>query len=60
LTLVNQEFDLGVEIERDQIFQSDRSLNSTQFRRETGFKPLSWETMVNQMASDAIVYDGLI
>ena len=60
LSLVNQEFELDVEIEMDQIFQCDRSLNSTRFRTATGFKPPSWEAMVNQMASDATAYDRLI
>lgn len=60
LSLVNQEFELGVEIEMDQIFHSDRSLNSTRFRIETGFKPPTWGVMINQMACDATSYDRLI
>ena len=60
LGLVNQEFELGVEIERDQIFNSDRSLNSARFRTATGFKPPAWESMINQLASDVTAYDRLV
>jgi dTDP-4-dehydrorhamnose reductase len=60
LSLVNQEFELGAEIERDQIFNSDRSLNSARFRIATGFKPPAWESMINQLASDVTAYDRLV
>jgi dTDP-4-dehydrorhamnose reductase len=45
-----------VTIERDEEFKIDRSLDSTRFRSETGFKPESWEQMIGVMADDATIY----
>jgi dTDP-4-dehydrorhamnose reductase len=58
LTLVNQAFDAGITIERDEEFTIDRSLNSTLFRAATGFTPPGWEAMIEQMASDPTPYDA--
>jgi hypothetical protein len=32
-------------------------LDSSRFRRETGFEPPSWATMINRMAADETPYD---
>ncbi len=57
LNLVNQEFDLGVTIMRDETFVCDRSLDSTRFREATGYRPPSWRAMISEMASDPTPYD---
>lgn len=56
LTLINDAFRAKIRIERDDEFRIDRSLDSERFRRETGFKPLSWERMIADMASDPTSY----
>jgi len=57
LQLINKAFRANVQIERDEEFKIDRSLNSEKFRKETGFKPKSWEEMVEIMANDTTPYD---
>jgi dTDP-4-dehydrorhamnose reductase len=56
LQLVNEAYSANVTIERDEEFKIDRSLDSTRFRSETGFKPESWEQMIGVMADDATIY----
>lgn len=51
LKLVNQEFNAGIEIEPFDDFYCDRSLNSSRFRAETGFKPESWTEMIKAMVN---------
>lgn len=58
LELVNDAFNANITIERDEEFRIDRSLDSGLFRRETGFRPLSWERMIAEMAADPMPYDS--
>ena len=39
-----------IEIERDETFVCDRSLNGTRFNQATGYEPPSWETMLSELA----------
>ena len=57
LHLVNEYYNAGITIERDENFAVDRSLNSTKFRSETGFVPPKWDEMVRRMADDPTPYD---
>ncbi len=57
LNLINMSFSLGIDIEPDDEFVIDRSLRSDKFRDETGFEPLSWPLMIEEMATDAAMYD---
>jgi dTDP-4-dehydrorhamnose reductase len=57
LTLVNEVFDAGIAIERDEEFRIDRSLDSTRYRTATGFTPPDWEAMIERMASDPTPYE---
>ena len=50
LNMMNQTFNLGITIERDENFVCDRSLNSQKFRDFTGFTPPTWEDMTAQLA----------
>jgi dTDP-4-dehydrorhamnose reductase len=56
LTLINQAMRLNIEVKEYPDFHCDRSLDSTRYRRETGFTPLSWERMVEELARDAAQY----
>jgi dTDP-4-dehydrorhamnose reductase len=57
LLLIRRAYNLNIEIEPDDDFQIDRSLDSSRFRRETGFAPPSWEEMIDRMAADPTPYD---
>ena len=57
LHLLKPAFDLDIEIERFEDFQIDRSLDSTRFRQVTGFRPATWERMIEQMAGEDTPYD---
>ena len=56
LMLINEAYDAGITIDRDDDFRIDRSLDSTRFRNETGFEPRDWRSMVDAMAADAKIY----
>jgi dTDP-4-dehydrorhamnose reductase len=59
LSMVKQVFHLDIEIEPDETFLCDRSLDDSRFRARTGFKPPSWEQMIEQMARDTTSYDEI-
>jgi dTDP-4-dehydrorhamnose reductase len=52
LCLVRDRMRPGVQITPDDAFQCDRSLDSTLFRTRFGYKPPSWEAMVDELARD--------
>lgn len=49
LKLVADVYGKSIEIEPDEIFTIDRSLNSERFRKATGFKPDNWPALVTRM-----------
>jgi dTDP-4-dehydrorhamnose reductase len=57
LCLIKKEFNLNIEIEPESEFQIDRSLDSTKFRKMTGFAPLDWDEMIKRMANDPTPYN---
>lgn len=57
LCLVKEKFDLDIEVVPFEDFYMDRSLDSTRFRKLTGFQPLSWEKMIQKMADDRTTYE---
>jgi len=56
LTLINNTFGLNVTIKAVDEPREDRSLDSTRFRKATGFTPLPWQPMIKEMAADAELY----
>ena len=56
LTLIKNAFGLNIEIEEYPDYHHNRSLDSTLFRKETGFIPLPWKKMVEELAGDAALY----
>ncbi|MCJ7605052.1 MAG: hypothetical protein MUO19_03340, partial [Dehalococcoidales bacterium] len=56
LSLINAAMKLNININEYPDEVCDRSLDSTKFRRETGFTPLAWETMIEEMAEDTADY----
>jgi dTDP-4-dehydrorhamnose reductase len=59
LSLVKQAFQMDIEIEPDESFVCDRSLDDSRFRARTGFTPPSWEQMIDRMARDTTPYDEI-
>lgn len=57
LTLIKEAFQAEIEIEPFEDFKIDRSLDSTKFRKETGFRPAEWREMIKRMADDPTPYD---
>ena len=57
LVLLNEALDQRTDIQRDDEFVCDRSLDSTRFREVTGFQPASWPEMVQELADDCTPYD---
>lgn len=59
LTLVKQTYGLAVQIEPDESFVCDRSLDGTRFRETTGIQFPSWPEMIVEMFSDPTPYDRI-
>jgi dTDP-4-dehydrorhamnose reductase len=57
LRLVNEIYRLGIQVEPDDEFCYDRSLDSSRFRGEVGFRPLDWREMIQDMHGDPAQYD---
>ena len=56
LKLVNEIYRAGIEIEPDDAFLCDRSLNSARFRAAVNFQPPSWPEMITEMRNDPLPY----
>lgn len=56
LKLINEKYQTEIEIEPDEEFKIDRSLDSTKFRTETGFISPDWEQMIEMMVNDPTHY----
>lgn len=54
LTLIKKTLGLSVEIDANEEFRCDRSLDSTRFRREFNYTPPTWESMINELAKEDI------
>ena len=59
LTLVKQTYELKTEIEPDDTFACDRSLNGTRFRETTGIEPPSWSKMIEELRADPTPYEEI-
>ena len=57
LCLLRDFYKVPIEIEPYADFKIDRSLDSSKFRRTTGFAPPRWEKMIEEMAQDTTPYD---
>jgi dTDP-4-dehydrorhamnose reductase len=58
LKLVNQFYRAEITLDEDTDFHCNRSLDSSQFRRQTGFVSPTWESMIAEMAADTTPYDS--
>lgn len=57
LSMVRDAYKIDIQIERDENFKIDRSLNSDKFRDATNYNPPDWNEMVQAMVNDKTVYD---
>lgn len=56
LVLINKAMKLNIKINKSPEPRLDRSLDSSRFRAKTGFRPLPWGKMAEEMAEDARQY----
>lgn len=59
LTLIKHKGSLQVEIEPDETFICDRSLDGTRFRAEANFVPPEWSDMVERIFDDRTPYERI-
>jgi dTDP-4-dehydrorhamnose reductase len=59
LTLVKQTYGLVIDIERDESFVCDRSLNGERFRAATGIQIPGWTEMIERLRADDTPYERL-
>lgn len=59
LRLIKDVYGLEVEIERDDVFACDRTLNALRFRQATKLRPLAWQAMVEEMHRDETPYEDV-
>ena len=59
LSLIKETYGLRVEIEPDEAFVCDRSLDGSRFQRETGFVAPTWPEMIRRMRDDATPYEEI-
>ena len=57
LRIMNDAFKTNIAIDTDDNVTIDRSLDSSRFRNETGFKPKEWQEMINKMVEDPSPYE---
>ena len=58
LNLIKTSYNIDLDITRFKDFRIDRSLDSTKFRRTTGFTPKPWSEMIAEMADDTTPYES--
>lgn len=58
LRMINDVYETRVSIERDDDFACDRRLDSSRFRKYTGFVPAPWRTMIEAMHQEFGLYNG--
>lgn len=56
LKLIAQKYGKATEIERDESFVQDRSIDSSVFRAKTGYAPPSWPELVSMMHQDYVMH----
>src|SRR5438552_11343304 len=59
LKLLKQTYGLAIEIEPDESFVCDRSLDGSRFRDATGTRAPLWPEMIERMCADATPYDKI-
>lgn len=59
LSLIKETYGLRIEIEPDESFVCDRSLDGSRFREETGIVAPTWAEMIRLMRDDATPYEEI-
>ncbi len=54
VSLINERYDLNIDIVEESQFKCDRRLNSDRFRAATGYNPPEWREMIREMSEDII------
>jgi dTDP-4-dehydrorhamnose reductase len=59
LSLIKRTYQLDIEIEPDEVFFCDRSLDAGRIRNETSIRVPSWPEMIERMRADSTPYDKI-
>ncbi len=59
LDMLREAYGIEIGIVPDESVVIDRSLDSSRFRRETGWKPSGWQEMIDRMVGDPTPYDEI-
>jgi dTDP-4-dehydrorhamnose reductase len=59
LLFVKESFGYPIDILPDEELIVDRSLDSTRFRQATGYRPPTWEAMIDELKKNSRIYDKL-
>ncbi len=59
LCLINKKMDLNIQIEPDDQFVCDRSLDGQLFDERTGYAAPSWDKMIEELAKDSSFYKDI-
>ena len=59
LMLIKESFGLTIDILPEEETIVDRSLDSTRFRRATGYKPPTWRKMIDKLKENSRIYEKL-
>jgi dTDP-4-dehydrorhamnose reductase len=59
LSLIKETYKLQIEIDRDETFLCDRSLDGNRFRSQTGIQASSWPEMIERMRADSTSYEEI-
>ena len=57
LNIISNVYKKNIYIEKDIKFKINRSLNSSAFYFETGYKPITWEHMIKEMYSQKFIWE---
>jgi len=52
LSMIKEHLNLTIDIEPDDTFECDRSLDSKKFRKQFGYKPPAWEKMIGELCKE--------
>lgn len=59
LQLIKQTYGLDVQIDGDDTFTCDRSLDASRFRMAAGYRPPSWQEMIKRLHEDPTPYEEI-
>lgn len=56
---LNEKFNLGIQLQKNVEYKSDKSLDSSRYQKATGFESPSWDNMIEELYQDRSFYERL-